>query len=173
MRLRARRLLVGGEPLAVVIASSGTITKPSERKSTVSALERLDFWRGSMPSPLLSGETAIYESPGKLFKIRFEPDCIVQLDGLKTAIHIWNTKSAKLAVNLVRPTLSLIAQAYATHKTSPDDLVVLSLISPIATYRLSESKEASSVAAAIVEQIEKDIHGGGLPPPAPEDRPVP
>ncbi|MDU7523827.1 MAG: hypothetical protein E7K72_21025, partial [Roseomonas mucosa] len=78
-RLHARRLLVDGVAVDDVLTSAGTITKLPERRSAVAALQRLDLWRRSAPGPVFQGEPVIYESPRRLFRVRFEPDFSIRL----------------------------------------------------------------------------------------------
>jgi hypothetical protein len=170
LRLQARRLLAGNESLAGVLASAATITKLSERQSVTSALQRLAAWRQGVPGIIESCEPSVYESPSKVFRVRFEPDFSIRVAGQRTAFHIWNTQYPRLLQTQCYLALYLAEEGYAQRDDAPDDVGVLSVRDPITAYVLKEAPDLEVVVAAVVDQLEEDISGGGSPPPA-EERP--
>lgn len=170
-RQLAHHYLVGAASLPDVIASAQTIVKSAERTSAVSALERLGLWDTRGLGGIIDFAPAIYESPNRLFRLKFEPDFGMWIDGKATAFHLWNTKSAKLTPNVTYGALALVAQAFQSHDSSPDDVGVFSLREPSTVYLLSQASDHSAVATSIVEQIEEFIRGPMPPSPPPEARP--
>lgn len=112
LRLRAHRLIVGGESLHTVIASTNEIKKAPERDSAKSGLEHLGEWRLNNPGGIIAYQPVIYKSPSGLFQITFTADLGLRLRNVGTTIHIWNTKTADLDRRLVLATLSLFREPY-------------------------------------------------------------
>lgn len=173
LRRLARRYLVDGDPIADLLMSAGKIVQPPERLSAMAGLERLALWRAAHPGPILDFAPVTFESPGHLFKVKFEPDLGLPLLGTSTAIHFWNTKTPALSLNATYVALALAAQAYEKQEGAPEDVAVLSIREPPTLYRLSETGDWSSVAASVVERLEEIIEGPSSPPPSPGDHPVP
>jgi hypothetical protein len=61
-----------------------------------------------------------------LFQVKFDPDCIIDLNGRRTAIHIWNS-SKKINPDQALAALSLVAAKFPSTFDRPDDFAVLSL----------------------------------------------
>jgi len=174
-RRLAHRYLVNGEELAHLIASAETIAQPPERKSAIAALELLETWRNNTPGKIINFGSVVFESPRHLFRVRFEPDFGILHQGRPTAIHIWNTKLPKLSLGPTRAALALVAQAFQDQQNKPEDVGVLSLREPVATYLLSDSPNPAALSKTLIEYVEEIIRKtppGGPPGPAqPEDRP--
>ena len=171
----ARKLLVDQTPLADLLDAADEIRSANERSSLKAALEQLHEWRLSNPGPLLTFPPVTFPSPGGLFKIRFEPDFGLVVDGRVTAIHIWNTKRPPLVQRMVFAALSWLPEHYASADRKPDDFAVLSLRDRTLT-RLSASREAHAIGAGVLsllEQVFERVRGEISPPPAREDRPPP
>ena len=172
LRRLARRYLVSDESIADVLASAETIVKAPERLSAIAALERLDIWRGAVTGTVVSVPPITFESPGHLFRVKFEADFGLRIGTTTAAIHIWNTKRPLLASGPTYAALSLIAQAFELHDDAPDDIGVLSLREPTLLYRLSDVSDPSALASSLVDQLEDTIRGATPPPPSP-DHPSP
>jgi hypothetical protein len=173
-RVRARHYLLDGEAMPDVLASTSTIKKPSERLSAITALQRLETWRAGMSGTIVTFEPVIFESPGKLFKVKFEPDFGVLIHGQITAFHLWNTQKPNLAAGSAYAALALVAEAYQDHDRAPGDVAVLSTRhDPPQELRLGDVPAPLALASSIIEQIEDDIRGATTSLPPPEDRPRP
>lgn len=170
-RQLARRYLVEEVSLADVIASAHTIVQSPERISAIAALEQLALWKAGTPGELMYFAPVTFESPRQLFKVKFEPDFGIRINGKATAIHLWNTKAVQLAPGPTYAALALVAQAFQSQDNGPDDVAVLSLRDPLTAYLLSEVSDGSAIAASMVEHIESIIQGPMSPPSPPEDRP--
>jgi hypothetical protein len=171
MRQHAHRFLVDGEAMPDVITSAGTIVQLPERLSATLALQRLELWRIATPGAILQFSPVVFESPRHLFRVKFEPDFGLRIGGKNTAIHLWNTKQPNLSPGATYAALWLAAQAFRDQEHAPDDVGVLSIREPPTLYLLSQVRDASAVAASIVERMEETIQETPPPPPLPEDRP--
>lgn len=172
LRRFARKLLVDQVALADLLQEADKIKGENERISLKSALKQLDKWRSSHSGPLLTFEPVSFQSPGKLFKVRFEPDIGLTLDGRATAIHIWNTKRPVLVQRMVFAALSWLPEHYASADNKPDDFAVLSLRDGTLT-RLSASRDAHAIGPGVLsllEQVFERVRSEIAPPPAREDR---
>lgn len=174
-RLRAHRLLVDGENFEDVIASVDEITRAPEQRSAREALEKLDTWRGENPGEVVNFRGATFESPNRLFKVNFEPNFGLVLDGTPTAIHIWNNASPPLSERMAYAAMSLFPTIYLAGQDAPKDLAVLSVREP-RVYRLSDAPDHTVLAERLVALIERTIAQVTEEldaPPAlpPEDRP--
>jgi hypothetical protein len=170
LRLKAKRLLVRGEPLDDLIVEASTIKNSSERASAISGLHALQLWRAANPGPVLDIPPAAYESPSGIFAAKFTPDFGLDIRGDSMAIHLWNTKSVKLAPRMVYAALSLFESAYAEVDSPPDDLAVLSLPDE-RLYRLSDAGARPAIGPAVAKRIEDlfrdEREGLGFPPLSP------
>jgi hypothetical protein len=173
LRRLAHHHLVDDKPMTDVLASAATIAQAPERLSATAGLERLALWRAENPGPALDFPPVTFESPGHLFRVKFEPDFGLALHSKPTALHLWNTKKPPLAPAAVYIALSLIAQKYEGLEGAPEDLGVLSLREPVTLHLQSEAADWSGVAASIVDRIEEAIEGPAPPPPAPGQHPTP
>jgi hypothetical protein len=171
-RVRARRYLLDGEPMPDVLASTSTITRLSERLSAVAALQRLEKWRAAMPGTIFGFEPVVFESPAKLFRVKFEPDFGLRVHGQNTAFHLWNTQTPNLAPGRTYAALALVADAYQGHEDAPDDVAVLSVREPPTAFLLSSVMVPSALVASIVDDLEDIIEDTLTPPPPPDDRPI-
>lgn len=174
-RRLARQYLVNGASLDALLIEANRINRITERQSAIAALQRLATWHKDTRNAVFvyRQNPAVFESPSRLFKVRFEPDFELQTSAKRTAFHLWNTQKPKLAPGPTYAALALIENAYQDQDGAPDDLAVLSMREPPTVYRFSEAVDNSALVASIVEQIEEGIRGAGLPPLAPEDRPTP
>jgi hypothetical protein len=125
LRQRVQQIAFGGLSVQSAIASTQSITKPSERISAKKALERFEVWKGGNPGSLHAAKPMVFPSPGGLFRVEFTPNFMMEIDGRLTAVHIWNTRHA-LAGNLTRAALCSVASRFPVDDR-PDDVAVLSL----------------------------------------------
>ena len=154
--LRASIQQVVENPLAFgsIFESLNTIKKSAERNSAKNGLKNFQTWRQKYPGNLESADSIIISSPNNIFKVSFTPDFVIELNGRRTGIHIWNTKS-KLSSELVLATLSLVAKNYDREKRQLDDFGVLSLQNN-SFYRWSEDPQhGSPKAQRLLLHIEK------------------
>jgi hypothetical protein len=170
-RLQARQYLAGDATMAEVLASAEKITRASERLSALSALGRLEVWRTAHPGKIVPVPSTIFESPGRLFKVKFEADFGLLTDRGTVAIHIWNTMKPALAAGPTYAAMTLVAGAFENHDGAPGDIGVLSMREPPRLYRLSDIADQSALAAAMVDRLEEAIRGTTPPAPPPEPRP--
>ena len=173
-RRHARQFLLNGIPMAEVIASADNIIKVPERLSAISALKRLAQWREKTPGTIFRCEPVVFESPNKLFRVKFEPDFGQMFQGTRTAFHLWNTKHPSLARGPTYAALALAREAYLGHADAPDDVGVLSVREQTSVYLLGTMPVPSATMSSIVDQIEEAIRrGSSIPPASPDDRPTP
>lgn len=173
LRLHARRYLLDGATISEVLASAETITRASERLSAIGALKRLEIWREKYPQEIVTVPTTIFESPGGLFRVKFQADFGLRVSGKTIAIHIWNTKHPLLAAGAVYSAMTLVSQGFEGQDNGPDDIGVLSLREPSHLYQLSEVSDQSALAASFVDQVEETIRNSTPPPPPPGHHPPP
>ena len=151
MKRAAHWLLVEGASLEEVLASLGTIKRPSERLSAIRALTRLAEWRRENPAELLAYAPATYSHSSGLFKVAFTPDFGVRIGRIGTAVHIWNTSKPALTQRMVYAALSLFPELY-DDSLAPDDFALLSLREPH-FYRLSEAGRYASFGESVAETV--------------------
>lgn len=156
LRLRVQRALIQGEDFDEVITSTDQIVRDPERTSARAGLEALRDWRAENPGPLMPCASAVWESPDAEFKVRFDPDFAMALDGGVTAIHIWNSLRPALEDRMVYAALSLLPAAHADHHEPPGDFGVLSLQTS-RLYRLSDAPDHSLLAGRLVTGLDQLI----------------
>ncbi|MGW9230965.1 hypothetical protein ACWGPT_08860 [Pseudorhizobium sp. NPDC055634] len=140
LRLALQRLNSGSHSAADVLSSLSSIKKVSERHSAKRGIIRYIKWRKLVPGPVATCESVIFESPHSQFKVRFDADFVIELDGKRTAIHIWNTKGTKLSRSFVLAALSLVQANWPGDRDSDNDFAVLSL-QDMTLYRWSDDPE--------------------------------
>ena len=165
LKLRARRFPVDGEPIKDVIASCSAIIKEAECHSARTSLQNLADWKTDMPGGTIAFKPRLFESPGGMFKVHFTPDFGLGVTGIRTAIHIYNTR-LPLVPRMTYAALSLFPSLYERGRGLPDDLAVLSLREP-RLFRLSEAPELGALADRLVAALDETIreigHDLGLP----------
>ncbi|MBN9314756.1 MAG: hypothetical protein J0I99_03380 [Devosia sp.] len=162
--------LIGGVSLADSRVLAEAIVKEAERKSALTAIDRVAAWRRERVADAFTVASRICESPTGIFKVRFDPDFGTTIDGQRVAIHLWNTKLPPLDARLTRAALSLFPGLYE----GLDDLAVLSLRNGQLVL-LSEDADAATIGANVVEALEDifiEIRSGGTRPGA-EEHPTP
>ncbi|WP_088675225.1 hypothetical protein [Rhizobium sp. R339] len=125
LRLRIQQIAFEGLSEVQVLASTDQIRKAPERASAKRGLERFFKWREDNPGALEACPALTFLSPRGFFKVTFQPDLLLELDGRRTAVHVWNTQQ-QLSGNLVLAALCTVAGRFPLQRR-PDDFAVLSL----------------------------------------------
>ncbi|MBY3560722.1 hypothetical protein [Rhizobium laguerreae] len=125
LRLRIQQIAFEGLSEAQALASTDQITKAPERASAKRGLQRFFTWREDNPGLLEACPALTFLSPKGFFKVTFQPDFLSELDGRRTAVHVWNTQQ-ELSSNLVLAALCAVAIRFPPQQR-PDDFAVLSL----------------------------------------------
>ena len=152
LRLKAARLVLGGEDLADLAREAARLSNPSERRSVQTGLTQLGAWRMLTPGDAVSVGPALFVSPGEAFRVKFAPDFGLRAGGATLAVHMWNTSSVELSAAMTYVALALASSAYDAAE-APDDLAVLSLPDS-RLYRLSEAPEQGRLSAIVVQNLE-------------------
>ncbi|MBD9496108.1 MULTISPECIES: hypothetical protein [unclassified Ensifer] len=153
LRQRIRQIAFEGISPTAALASVTQIKKSSERESAKRGLLRFFQWRDVNPGPLSACDGLIYNSPRGLFKVNFTPDFLLEINGRRTAVHVWNTKHS-LTATLVLAALSTVATRYPV-ENRPDDFAVLSLQDG-SMYRWSDSdKPTAALGEKLLELIDR------------------
>lgn len=168
----ARRLIVEGEPLADLLREVERISREPERKSAKAGLEKLARWRSANPGRVVSFGSVLYESPGKYFKVQYQPNFGIELDGRSVAVHLWNTARPDLDERMTYGALSLFPPIYSAEAMRPDDVAVLSLPES-RLYRLSDVEDYSEVGLRLVKRIDDLFVRAKLEPRRPSKPPKP
>jgi hypothetical protein len=150
LRLAIQKLNSGSEPATYVLRSLSTIKKVSERHSAKRGVIRYLRWRELNPGPATPCDSIIIDSPGSMFKVRFDADCVIELNGRRVAVHIWNTKSTKLSRNLVLAALTLVQKNWPRDRDMADDFAVLSLQN-MELYRWSDDPKKVSASGGCLD----------------------
>lgn len=153
LRLFAKRYLLDGEGRDDIGRAALAIEQEPERKSALHGLGELFRWCENNPGPYFKLAQVTFKSPGGVFNVQFQPDFGVVIDGKRTAVHIWNTKSVDIVPNRCYGALALLPALYAGQPGAPDDLAVLSLRDGT-LYRLSEAGDAARFGLKVALDIE-------------------
>ncbi|WP_246730652.1 hypothetical protein [Rhizobium leguminosarum] len=103
----------------------GSDNEGPERASAKRGLQRFFTWREDNPGLLEAYPALTFLSPKGFFKVIFQPDFLSELDGRRTAVHVWNTQQ-ELSSNLVLAALCAVAIRFPPQHR-PDDFAALSL----------------------------------------------
>ena len=98
------------------------ISKLPERKSAISAAATLMSWINGRPIRLLKDLKQHAASPNGIYSVNFSPDFEIQLDGIATKIHLWNTIRPPIKLREAIGTLGLFVPDDA-----PKSIGILSL----------------------------------------------
>jgi hypothetical protein len=172
-RLLAHRYLSGGEALADLLEEADALGNEAEGRAAREALLFLEGWRSDFPGRLFDFSPCVWESPNRLFKVRYTPDFGIEIGGVRVGVHIWKTQRPPLDARMTYAALSLFPELYAGQDDGPEDLAVLSVITG-RLYRLSDVPDQTVLADRVVQFVEnliEDLTDEISPPPAPEDRP--
>lgn len=137
LRQYAHRLLVDREPLADLVSAAQAIARDSERRSVINGLEWLAAWRNANPGTIFHVPPVTFESPSSVFRVQYEPNFGIEINGSRVAVHIFNTATPPLVARLVYSALRMMRPEYED-VFAIDDIAVLS-IPDRSLYRLSEA----------------------------------
>lgn len=125
LRRIVQRIAFEGLSLEQAFAAADTIRNAPERASARRGLERFFSWRATNSGPMSECAPMTFTSPRGLFKVTFQADFIVELNGRTIAVHIWNTQ-VPLVRNIVLAATRLVADRFPAERRL-DDYAVLSL----------------------------------------------
>ena len=120
-----------------------------ERNSATSATNALANWVGGRRIRPIKGLEISSPSPNDVFKVRFSPDFEIDIDGVTTQVHIWNTAKPALKLREAIGTLGLFLSG-----RSPRTIGVLSLRSG-ELFVPTDGKSASELARLLAIDVEK------------------
>ncbi|WP_288429866.1 hypothetical protein [uncultured Agrobacterium sp.] len=149
-----RRMLTGKSTFKEEIKAAQNIKQAPERRSAKIGIVRFLRWYLA-----LSTKGAIYPavtltSPQGFFRVKFDPDCIVNLNGRRTAVHVWNSNE-KINSDYALAALSLVAAKFPLTLDRPDDFAVLSLKSGD-IYKWSDAnKEHRNLALHLMTHLDR------------------
>ena len=152
-----------------LLAETEDYRNAAEGRSARAALEYLQEWRDETPGHLLSFEPRTWESPEGAFKVKYTPDFGIEVEGVRVAVHIWNTMRPDLDVRMTYAALSLFPELYAGEAGGPQDFAVLS-VPDGRLYRLGDVADQTVLAEhvmAFVENLIEEINDEIAPPPVP------
>jgi hypothetical protein len=156
MRHLAQKLLLENIREDELTLALQAINRPAELTSARNALQKLVDWRARNPGRLSEFQGVKYESPNSIFKVDFSWDFGIELNGRRTAIHLWNTK-IKLSSNVVLGILTLLPECYDGNSQAPEDFAVLSL-KDLKLYRWSESGvDHKILGKQLISHLEKNF----------------
>lgn len=155
LRTSIQKLVSGTQDVSDILSSLAKIKKPSERRSAKRGIIRFIRWIKENPGAVAFCPPVVIESPSASFRVRFDADCVIEIDGRRTAVHVWNTQTPKLSKSQVMAALTLVQRSIPKGTDYVDDFAVLSLQDG-SFYRWSEnSKDYSGTADAIMRQIDQ------------------
>ncbi|MCQ1833350.1 hypothetical protein [Neorhizobium galegae] len=147
LRQRVQRIAFENLALHDALASTAEIGKKAERESAIKGLRQFSEWRQKNLGDLSACESFLFSSPKELFKVEFTPNFLIELNGRRTAVHLWNTRQA-LSAGLVSASLCMVANRHPL-ESRPDDFAVLSLQDG----RLFRWSDANKETAAFGEKL--------------------
>lgn len=177
LRQKAHEFFWDGADILELIISCSEIKKDAERISAQKGLEKLASWLAEKGGSAYKVPSGIFKSPNDLFRVSFIPDFGLDIQGKKTAIHLWNTKTVGLGSNAAYTALSLFAKQYED-QFNIENLAVLSLVGAEPKLYLLENPGAYEVIAdrtvasleariqSIIAPDRPDSHPGGPRPTA-------
>lgn len=172
LKRRVQRL-TNGEPIDVVLDSVSEIGIEKKRKSVKKGLKQFVAWRTKFYGAISAAPTATYSSPNGVFALVYEPHFCIDIDGVKTAVHLWNTGEPDLMSHMVYGALEVLPALYFDVSDAPKDFAVLSLLDK-SFYRLSEAPKVigfgDQIALFVEARIAKVLEEM-LPPKADEAEP--
>lgn len=147
------------------------IKKRPERESATAAAFAFKRWGNGRSIRLLADSEQRVSSPNEVFSIKFSPDFEIELDGVPTRIHIWNTKKPHIRIREAIGTLG-----HFVTEDSPSSIGVLSLRTGelFLPTDYSSSRELARILAIDIEKrflrISGEHAGTVLRAPPPEKR---
>jgi hypothetical protein len=160
LRQRVQRMAFANLAFEDALASAAEIGKKAERESAVKGLRQFSQWRQQNPGPLSACDGFLFSSPQGLFKVQFTSNFLIELNGRRTAVHLWNTRQT-LSAGLVNASLCMVANRHPL-EGRPDDFAVLSLQDG-RLFRWSDaSKETAAYGERLLEVLDLDFANARL-----------
>ncbi|PTM99043.1 hypothetical protein [Mycoplana dimorpha] len=125
LRQRVQKIAFENLGFLEALTSATEISKKAERDSAIRGLRQFFVWRQKNVGDLSACESFLFSSPKSLFKVEFTPTFLIELNGRRTAVHLWNTRQT-LSAGLVNASLCMVANRHPL-EARPDDFAVLSL----------------------------------------------
>lgn len=125
------------------------IKQAPERKSATAAVFALARWVSGRQIRILADAGPRISSPNDVFSVRFSPDFKIDLDGVRTHVHIWNTAWPALRLREALGALGLFVP-----ERSPRSVAVLSLRTG-ELFSPTDYDSASNLARLLALDIEK------------------
>ncbi|WEZ83441.1 hypothetical protein P6U16_00680 [Rhizobium sp. 32-5/1] len=147
LRQRVQRIAFENLSFQDALASTAEIGKAAERESAIKGLRQFSDWREKNLGDLSACDSFLFGSPKGFFKVEFTPNFLIELNGRRTAVHLWNTRQA-LSAGLVNASLCMVASRHPV-EGRPDDFAVLSLQDG----RLFKWSDATKETAAFGERL--------------------
>lgn len=173
LRRRVQRIAFENLSMHEAMASTAQIGPKAERESARRGLLQFAEWRQANPGDLSPCDSFIFSSPKGQFKVEFTRNFLIELNGRRTAIHLYNTR-VKLSAGLVNASLCMVANRHPVERR-PDDFAVLSLQDG-RLYRWSDAtKETAAFGEKLLGVLDQDFANArfefGLPGIAEGDTP--
>lgn len=126
-----------------------TIKRRPERQSATAAAFAFKRWVNGRSIRLLTNSDQKISSPNDVFSIKFSPDFEIELDGVPTRIHIWNTKRPHIRIREAIGTLG-----HFVIEDKPSSIGVLSLRTGelFLPTNFSSSRELARILAIDIEK---------------------
>ncbi|MDI7865091.1 hypothetical protein MRS76_24560 [Rhizobiaceae bacterium n13] len=174
LRQRVQRIAFENLSFQAALASTAEIGKTAERESAIKGLRQFSEWREKNFGDLSACDSFLFESPKGFFKVEFTPNFLIELNGRRTAVHLWNTRQA-LSAGLVNATLCMVASRYPV-EGRPDDFAVLSLQDGRLFKWSDATKETAAFGERLLDVLDLDFANArlefGLPGAIEGDRPL-
>jgi hypothetical protein len=155
LRTGIHKLASGSANARDVLSALSDIKKPAERRSAKRGVVRFLKWLKENPGKITFCSPVTFHSPAGLFQVRYEADFVLEINGRRTAIHIWNTQKPQLSKNQVMAALTLVQRNVVKESDTADDFAVLSL-QDRQFFRWSDDPNGFSRAAdAMMHQVDQ------------------
>ncbi|WP_449393512.1 hypothetical protein [Devosia riboflavina] len=171
LRAFSRKLVLDRHGLASVMLEAEAISNTAERNSARSGLAMLENWRVANVLDSFPAEQVTIESPGNIYKVCYRPDFGVDIAGVRTAVHVWNTIRPDLQRRMVLAAMAPFFDQVAGQ--GYNQIAVLSLRDG-QLYGLTDAAPYlahSNVLFEYIDRLIEEIDDDGRRPPA-EDRPT-
>ncbi len=127
LRHLIRKVVDGRFAIIEAIAATKSIKRQPERNSAYNGLIKFGDWLRDNQSPVYpSNEKVVISTADEQFQVIFAADFVTDIEGRRTAVHVWNTKE-KLSRQIVVAALTLVAQNWPESRDRPEDIAVLCL----------------------------------------------
>ncbi|MDX0425395.1 hypothetical protein GOC91_19130 [Sinorhizobium medicae] len=160
LRQRVQQIAFENLGLQEALVSAAEISKKAERESAIRGLRQFFEWRQKNTGDLSACESFLFSSPKGLFKVEFTPNFLIELNGRRTAVHLWNTRQA-LSAGLVNASLCMVAKRHPL-EGRPDDFAVLSLQDGRLFKWSDATKETAAFGEKLLEVLDLDFANARL-----------